>query len=137
MCVYLRTASVEWNVPGKYRPHGELFFFLIKESVKMPGSETFSLFFAADIRTHFFPAYRHALNGGRGKRWRKCQTPDFGDTWRFGCPKSPMWVSERCDRFVPSGAGASFSFQTCCCVFVNSQKVGRRLRTAFRKRCER
>ena len=22
-----RTASVEWNVPGKYGPHGELFFF--------------------------------------------------------------------------------------------------------------
>ena len=24
--VCLRTASVEWNVPGKYGPHGELFF---------------------------------------------------------------------------------------------------------------
>ena len=23
--VCLRTASMEWNVPGKYRPHGELF----------------------------------------------------------------------------------------------------------------
>ena len=29
-----RTASSHWNVPGKYGPHGELFFFLIqKESV--------------------------------------------------------------------------------------------------------
>ena len=27
--VCLRTASVEWNVPGKYGPHGELFFFLV------------------------------------------------------------------------------------------------------------
>ena len=26
--VCLRTASMEWNVPGKYGPHGELFFFL-------------------------------------------------------------------------------------------------------------
>ena len=26
-----RTASVEWNVPGKCGPHGELFFFLIKK----------------------------------------------------------------------------------------------------------
>ena len=24
--VCLRTASMEWNVPGKYGPHGELFF---------------------------------------------------------------------------------------------------------------
>ena len=27
----LRTASTFWNVPGKYGPHGELFFFLIKK----------------------------------------------------------------------------------------------------------
>ena len=26
-----RTASMEWNVLGKYGPHGELFFFLISE----------------------------------------------------------------------------------------------------------
>ena len=30
VCV-LRTASMEWNVPGKYGPHGELFFFLIQK----------------------------------------------------------------------------------------------------------
>ena len=41
--VCLRTASVEWNVPGKYGPHGELFFFLSqKEPESMPDSETFS-----------------------------------------------------------------------------------------------
>ena len=28
--VRLRTASTHWNVPGKYGPHGELFFFLLK-----------------------------------------------------------------------------------------------------------
>ncbi len=27
--VRLRTASTHWNVPGKYGPHGELFFFLL------------------------------------------------------------------------------------------------------------
>ena len=31
--VCLRTASVEWNVPGKYGPHGELFYFLIKKEL--------------------------------------------------------------------------------------------------------
>ena len=49
--VCLHTASMEWNVPGKYGQHGELFFFLVqKEPAKMPGSETSSPFFAADIR---------------------------------------------------------------------------------------
>ena len=50
--VCLRTASVEWNVPGKYGPHGELFFFLVqKEPATMPGDETLGPFLAADIRT--------------------------------------------------------------------------------------
>ena len=52
--VRLRTASMESNVPGKYGPHGELFFFLIqKEPATMPGSETFSPFFNAGIHTPF------------------------------------------------------------------------------------
>ena len=55
--VCLRTASVEWNVPGKYGPHGELFFFLIQtEPASLPDSETFSPFINADIRTPFFSA---------------------------------------------------------------------------------
>ena len=29
--VRLRTASTQWNVPGRYGPHGELFFFLVEE----------------------------------------------------------------------------------------------------------
>ena len=34
--VCLRTASMEWNVPGKYGLDGELFFFLIQ---KEPATE--------------------------------------------------------------------------------------------------
>ena len=46
--VCLRTASMEWNVPGKYGPHGELVFFLIqKEPATVPDGETFSLFINA------------------------------------------------------------------------------------------
>ena len=49
--VCLRTASMQWNVPGKYGQHGELFFFLIqKEPALAPVDETFSPFFKADIR---------------------------------------------------------------------------------------
>ena len=50
--VCFRTASMEWNVPVKYGPHGELFFFLIqKEPALAPVDETFSPLFKTDIRT--------------------------------------------------------------------------------------
>ena len=31
--VRLRTTSSQWNVPGRYGPYGELFFFLLKPMV--------------------------------------------------------------------------------------------------------
>ena len=55
--VCLHTASMEWNVPGKYEPHGELFFFLImREPATMPDHDNFSPFINADIRTPSFSA---------------------------------------------------------------------------------
>ena len=33
--VRLRTASTHWNVPGRYRPYGELFFFLLKKEPRV------------------------------------------------------------------------------------------------------
>ena len=30
-CVRLRTAFTHWNVPKKYGPYGEFFFFLLKK----------------------------------------------------------------------------------------------------------
>ena len=103
--VCLRIASVEWNVPGKYGPHGELFFFLFqKEPATVLGSETFSPFFNADIRTLLFSAdvlKKCALvalhlksEEGKGSECFVGLLPDLGETWRFGCPKSPMWESE-------------------------------------------
>ena len=53
--VCFRTASMEWNVPGKKGPHGELFFFLIHEPAIVPDSETFSLLINSDIRTPYSP----------------------------------------------------------------------------------
>ena len=48
--VCLRTASVEWNVAGKYGPHGELFFFLMQmEPALAPVDETFSPFFTQPL----------------------------------------------------------------------------------------
>ena len=52
-----RCASMEWNVPGKYGPHGEVSFFLIqKEPATEQVGETFSPFFDADIGTPRFSA---------------------------------------------------------------------------------
>ena len=89
-------------MPGKYGQHGELFFFLIKEELAtMPGSETFSPFFTADIRTPSFSSdvlWKCALfalhlkaEEGRGGE-SGCQAPGSQDAWKFVCPKSPLWV---------------------------------------------
>ena len=48
-CVRSRTALSHWNVPGKYGPHGELFFFLLKEN-SMVVNDT--VFWAHDRSAH-------------------------------------------------------------------------------------
>ena len=99
-CVCLRTASVEWNVPGKHGPHGELFVFLIQaEPASMPGSETVSPFINADIRTPFFSAdvlkkcalVALHLIAEEGRDGEGCRFHGLGDVWEIRCPKSPMW----------------------------------------------
>ena len=103
--VCLRTASTEWNVPGKYGPHGEpLFFFLIqKEPALAPVDETLCPFFTADIRTSPFSAevlkkcaliaLQFITEEGRGEE-DGCHAPGLGDEWKVGCPESPMWENE-------------------------------------------
>ena len=74
-----------------------------KLQATMPGSETFSPFITADIRTPFFSAdvlQKCALialhlvaEEGRGGE-DGCHAPDLRDERKCGCPKSPMWESE-------------------------------------------
>ena len=81
-----------WNVPGKHGPHGELFFFLIrKEPVTLTKAVPFKPFVSAEtlkvcalIGLHLLAAKDEAGSSGG-------QSPDFGDMWRYGCPKSPDW----------------------------------------------
>ena len=96
------TASMEWNVSGKYWPHGELFFFLIqKEPATLSGSETFSPFFNDDIRTPFFSAdvlkkcalFALHVIAEEGRDGDGFQVTVVGDEWKMDCPKSPMWES--------------------------------------------
>ena len=93
--VCLRTAFMVWNVPGKYGPHGELFLFLIQqEPASVPGSETFSPFFNADICTPLFSAdvskkcalLALHLVAEEGRDGDGCHAPGTGDEWEMGCP---------------------------------------------------
>ena len=102
-CVCLRTASMAWNVPGKYGPHGELFFFLIQNKpASTPGSDLQPFFNNADIRTPLFTAdvlrkcalvALHVI-AEEGRDGDGCRVPGLGDEWKMGCPESPMWESE-------------------------------------------
>ena len=100
--VCLRTASMEWNVPGKYGPHGELFAFLIqKGAATVLGSETFRPFINVAIRTPFLSAevlkkcalIALHLIAEEGRYGEACHVPCLGDEWETSCPKSPMWES--------------------------------------------
>ena len=101
--VCLRTASMEWNVPGSRGRMASSFFLMQKEPATVPGSETFSPFFAADIRSSYVSAdvlkkcaliaLRVIAEEGRGEDVG-CRARGLGDEGEFGCPKSPIWESE-------------------------------------------
>ena len=64
----------------------------------MPGSETFSPFFTADIRTSFFSAAvlkkcaliaMHLMAEER-RNGEGCHVPGLGDEWEMVCSISPM-----------------------------------------------
>ena len=67
----------------------------------MPGSETFSVFFNADMRAPLFSAgvlkkcTLDALHvvAEEGRDGDGCHVPGLGDGWKMG-PKSPVWESE-------------------------------------------
>ena len=92
--VCLRTPSMELNVPGKYGPHGELFFFLIQ---KTPATEQvgeiFSPFFnATSVHASFLlmssrSARLSPCASGRKKKWRGMSRPWSGRRMENGLPK--------------------------------------------------
>ena len=79
---------------GKYGPHGELLFFLIKkEPVAVSNEVPFKLVLLVEtlkvcalVGLHFLAAEGEAGSIGS-------QSPELGDMWRQGCPKSPEWIS--------------------------------------------
>ena len=111
----LRTASTHWNVPGKYGPHGQLFFFLVKMEQVVTPNEVLPnpLVFAetlkacARIGLHLLAAEDEAGDGSavlgtkRAHSTRvgwcapsRVRSPELGGVWKYGCPKSPDWGSD-------------------------------------------
>ena len=96
--VCLRTASMEWNVPGKYGPQCELFFFLIqKEPAIAPNSETFSLSSILASALPFSPLM--SLRSARFSPctlWRKKEekSPTWRKSGKWTAQRSPKWESE-------------------------------------------
>ena len=78
---------------GRVGPHGELFFFLIK---KEPVSQTScrpTPFVSAETLKACALIGLHRLAAERGARSSGSPSPDLGDMWRQGCPKSQEWIS--------------------------------------------
>ena len=79
-CVRLRTAPSHWNVPQQYGPHGELFFFLLKENPMVVNDMVYGPMIGLHIMTEEV-----------AMRLDSDSSPYLGDQWRYGCPRSPVW----------------------------------------------
>ena len=81
-----------------------LFFFLVK---KKPGPNPFvsaeTLIVCALIGLHLLAADYQAGSSGS-------QSPDLGDAWKYGCPKSPDWEG---DVELGTGSEGTSSSEQC------------------------
>ena len=93
VCVCLRTASMEWNVPGKYGPHGELIFFLIQKEVATgrvvrPSAHS-SMLTSVHTSSLLMSSRKCALTAlhviaEEGRDGDGCHVPGLGDEWKMG-----------------------------------------------------
>ena len=83
----LRTASTHWNVPRKYGPHGELYFFVIyKEQVVASNEMLPNPFVSAEtLKACALIGLRLLVAEGEDGS-SGCPSPDLGNMWRYGCP---------------------------------------------------
>ena len=88
-------ASTHWNVSGKYGPHGEFFFFLLKkepmvlsELVECGPCFSAEKVIACSLNGLHMMAEENALRSDRDS------SPDLGEMWEYGCPKSPVWSGD-------------------------------------------
>ena len=89
--VRLRTASTHWNAPRKYGPHGELFFFLLKKEPMVLSELTeFGPCFSAETVKACTLIGLHMMAEENSLRSDSDSSPDLGEMWKYGCPKSPV-----------------------------------------------
>ena len=84
----LRTTSGVWNVLGKYGPYGELFFFLRRSPLLLQSVEFFKPCVLAETLRACALIGLHLMTVEGASGSSGCQSPDFGDMWRYGGPKS-------------------------------------------------
>ena len=93
--VRVRTVSTHWNVPGKYGPHGGLFFFLLKkEPMVLSELMEFEPCISADTVKACPLIGVHMMLVENALRLDS-DSPDLGDTWRYRCPKRPCVGQQR------------------------------------------
>ena len=81
----LRTTVSAWNVPGKYGPHGELFFFLVKkEPVVASDDEASNPFVSAETLKACALIGLQLLAAEDEAGSSRSQSLDLGDMWRCG-----------------------------------------------------
>ena len=93
--VRLLTVSTHWNVPKKYGPHGELFFFLLLKKEPMVLSELVEFgpcISAVTVKTCALIGL-HMTVEENALRSDSDSSTDLGDLWRCGCPKVRFGVS--------------------------------------------
>ena len=88
----LRTASTHLNVPGKYGPHGELFFFLLKkEPMVLSELVEFGPCFSAETVKACALIGLHMMAVEIALRSDRDSSPD-------GCPKYPFWSDDNLEE---------------------------------------
>ena len=93
--VRLRTVSMHWNAPGKYWPHGEFFFFLLKKEPMVHGE----LIGRKKMKACALIGL-HMMAEENAVRLDSDPSLDSGDMWRYGCPKKQCVWRQRMGRKV-------------------------------------
>ena len=76
------------------RVDGELFFFLLKkEPMALNELVEFGPWISAETVKACALIGPHVMAEENTLRSDSDSSPDFGDMWRYGCPKSPVWGS--------------------------------------------
>ena len=88
----LRATASICSVPKKYRPHGELFCFRRKKELVVLG-EMVDFGYCLPVETLKACAVcgLHMMSEENTSGSSGSTCPDLGDTWRYGCPRSPDW----------------------------------------------